>query len=195
MSPERRRWFVRLLMAERPVPAELSGALSWLEEIENGGPKELFEAALRIRVGDDGWPRNEAAARRWLRDAALAGLTEARFELALWLLARPSSPEDVRRGLSDLHRSAVQGYMPALREYGRRLAEGNGVVQNDFDAYVVLLRAREAGAEVEGLLEEVAKRLSPAELLGAREMSRQPNYVPYFTRRSASAPGADSVHE
>ncbi|MGH6896526.1 MAG: hypothetical protein ACREJ5_08255 [Geminicoccaceae bacterium] len=68
-------------------------------------------------------------------------------------------------------------------------------MQNDFDAYVVLLRAREAGAEVEALLDEVAKRLSPAELLGAREMSRKPNYVPYFAQRRASVPGADSVHE
>ncbi|MGH6896525.1 MAG: hypothetical protein ACREJ5_08250 [Geminicoccaceae bacterium] len=116
MSPDRRRRFVRLLMAERPVPAELDRALSWLEDIENGAPKELFEAALRVRDGCDGWPRNETVARRWLRDAALAGLTEARFELALWLLARPLGPEDVRRGLSDLHRSAVEGYMPALRE-------------------------------------------------------------------------------
>jgi TPR repeat protein len=182
MAPERRRRFVRLLMAEWPVPAELDDALSWLEEIETSGSRGLFQAALRLRHGGDGWPRNEAVARRWLRDAALAGLTEARFELAQWLLARPSSPQDVQRGLSDLHRSALEGYPPALREYGRRLAEGRDVAPNDFDAYVVLLRAQEAGADVEALLAEVVKRLSRAELSGAREMSRLPGYVPYFTR-------------
>jgi TPR repeat protein len=115
MVPERRRCFVKLLMAERHIPPELDGALSWLEEIEQGGPEELFQAALRLKRGGDGWPRNAAVARRWLRAAALGGVTEARFELALWLLADPTSTDDVQQGLSALHRSASEGHPPALR--------------------------------------------------------------------------------
>lgn len=55
--------------------------------------------------------------------------------------------------------SGGSGFVSALMELGRRYATGDGVRQRDRAAYVWLLIAKDNGADVSSLLEEVGGRL------------------------------------
>lgn len=103
-SPERRRAVVAQVMSGHGVPAELATELAWLERLEAGPARKLYEVALKLKEGRGGLPRHEAAARRLVHRAAMKGLPEAFCTRGMWDLAAARDPDDRRWALKDIAR-------------------------------------------------------------------------------------------
>ena len=165
----------------RLFPAELAAEIDWLREIEAGDPRVLFRTALRVRDGD-GLPQVHLAAVKWLRLAGRRGVPEAYFERALAFLNASPRYRDTQRGVNVLALSGRSGFVPAQVEMGRRFAAGEGVMQWDHAAYVWLLMAKDNGADVAALLDEVGGRLSRTERRMAHEEAEKGTYYPLDSR-------------
>ncbi len=165
----------------RPFPVELAAAIEWVNGIEDGDPHVLHETALRVRDGD-GLPQVHDAAVMWLRLAGKRGVPEANYDLALTLLDAPRGYRDTTGGIRALALAGRDGFVPAQVELGRRYAAGDQVQQWDHAAYVWLLIARENGADVASLLEEVGGRLTKRGRQAAREDASKGTYFPLDSR-------------
>ncbi len=161
----------------RLFPVELAAEIEWLTEIEEGSPQVLYETALRVRDGR-GLPQVHEAAVRWLRLAGRRGVPKAYYERALAFLNASPRYRDTQRGINVLALSGRSGFVPAQVEMGRRYAAGDQVQQWDHAAYVWLLIARNHGADVTALLNDVGGRLSRTERRMAREEAEKGTYYP-----------------
>ena len=161
----------------RKPPPELVAEFEWIVEIEGGGSQTLFETALRVRDGS-GLPRVRVAAIAWLSTAGYRGVPEAYYELARLYLDAPIDPFDESDGIFSLARAGRDGFVPAQVELGRRYAAGDQVQQWSQAAYVWLLIARDNGADVAALLEEVGGPLSGFERFTALEEAEKGTYYP-----------------
>jgi TPR repeat protein len=177
-EPEHRPILLRALMRHRGIPRELEEAMAWVREIETSDARTLYEMALKLKAGLDGLPPHEQRARDWMSDAAMKGLVEARYTLAMWLLEEPRDERDIENALWWLYDLGARGHRRALEKYGRRLAEGRDVVQNDRDAYIVLMRAKAAGAEVEDILGDLRRRLPAPQLAEAEILLEGRSFLP-----------------
>ena len=166
---------LELAMGAGGIPPELEVELRWLERVRAGDPELQLATALRLKAGR-GLPRDEAAARRLLRRAMLDGSVAARFELGMWELAEAANEEGRRWALGMVARAAKDGHVSAMKEIGLRLAEGRGVVRDDFTAYVLLRKARSAGEEVDEALADAASRLTEVARRLAEEKAHQPRF-------------------
>lgn len=180
LEPEHRPTLVRALMRQRGIPQQLADAMAWVREIETLTPHKLLDVALKLKSGSDGLPQKKHIARDWMREAARRGSVAARLQLALWLLDEPSARDDIETGLHHLFFAAREGHGAALKEYGRRLAEGDEVTRDDLGAYVVLVRARDAGVAVNDLLPKVRSRLPPSALRKAEFLLSLDWYLPAY---------------
>lgn len=180
LEPEHRPMLVRALMRQRGIPQQLADAMAWVREAETSNPEKLFDIALKLKSGNEGLPQKRRLARDWMRKAARRGSVTARFQLALWLLEEPWSEDDVRAGLHHLFFAAREGHGAAMREYGRRLAEGDEVARDDLGAYVVLARARDAGVAVDDLLPDVRSQLSRSAVREAEFLLSLDWYLPHY---------------
>ena len=162
-------------------PPELAAEIDWLSEIEGDDPQVLHETAVRVRDGN-GLPQVRDAAVAWLRLAAKRGVMEANYDLGIALLNAPGGYHDTADGISALVLAGGNGFVPALVELGRRYATGDGVRRWDRTAYVWLLMAKNNGADVAALLDEVGGRLSRTELRMAREDAERGTSYPLRSR-------------
>lgn len=154
---ERTRLY-RAVFGEAPLPAALLDELDWVSAVEAGDARTQYEAALRLRRGDDG-VRDPAAALDWIERAAEKGLPEAQYEHGLsFFRGRYPEPEPIM-GFTWLTSAAEAGHVPAQVDLARRHAEDDGLHQSDALAYYWYRRARENGASVEDALGRVERRL------------------------------------
>ena len=137
----------------------------------------MFETALRVRDGS-GLPQVREAAIAWLSEAGSRGVPEAYYELGRLYLDAPIDPFDESYGTFSLARAGRDGFVTAQVELGRRYAAGDQVQQWSKAAYVWLLMARENGADVAALLEEVGGPLSGFERFTALEDAEKGTYYP-----------------
>ena len=165
----------------RKPPPELVAEFEWIVEIEGGGSQTLFETALRVRDGI-GLPRVREAAIAWLSEAGSRGVPEAYYELARTYLDAQLYPIHVERGVRFLARAGRNGFVLAQVELGRRYAAGDQVQQWNHAAYVWLLIARNHGADVAALLNDVGGRLSDEERRAARADAEKGTYFPLIWR-------------
>ena len=165
----------------REPPPELMAELEWVAAIEGGGLQTLFETALRVRDGS-GLPRVREAAIAWLSEAGYRGLPEAYHELGRLYLDAPIERRDVGDGVFYLAMAGRDGFVPAQVEMGRRYAGGEQLQQWSQAAYVWLSMARDNGADVAVLLDEVGGRLSGRERFTALEEAEKGTYYPLRSR-------------
>ena len=114
---------------------------------------EIFKAG-------DGFARDDRRARDWLRTAARRGRTEAYHELAMLTLDGTWNFDTTEQAVGYLQSGASDDHGPAQAEFGRRLAKGDGVEQNQALAYLWLVRAGINGEDVADLRARVGSRLS-----------------------------------
>ena len=127
------------------MPQAVLDEFEWANDLEDGDPRGLYEAALRVRDGE-GLPQDEGVAVEWLKLAGERGVPEGHFEAGLILLDRAES-YNWGTGIYLVARAgAAAGLVEAQTEVGRRLAYGHHAWQRDFAAYVWLLTAQKNGA-------------------------------------------------
>lgn len=70
--PETRQSRLRLAMPYREIPEELEDALRWVRDLEDAEPEQLYQLALRLKIGDS-LPHHAKLARQWLERASGQG--------------------------------------------------------------------------------------------------------------------------
>ncbi len=153
--------------ASRTSRDTLESQIAWIEEIESGDPRVMYETALRLRDGD-GLPLHRDAAVTWLERAGDHGVPEGLFEASRMLLANPLREDDILRSDDFLRRAARKGVAEAQKVLGLQLASGGARPfrkdnEREFEIYrarMWLLLASANGADV-GDLYAVVGPLSP----------------------------------
>jgi len=176
IDPARRGPILRLAL-DGEVPDLLAQQLTWLSLIEQGGPASAFDLAMCMRTGD-GVPRNEEAAEHLMGRLAAEEYPPALYRLGLWLLANAETDEDRRWALRQIEMAAHRRYLPAILDLAHHMLEGRDVVNNDYWTYVVFLKARALGADVDAELALLEKRLDHFEIGAAREQARESDLFP-----------------
>lgn len=170
------------VMRPRGIPLALWQKMLWVEQIEDGDAERKFRIAMRLKDGD-GLPEMPRLAYRWLLDVSGARHPAARYELAVWQLEEGLPFADERfanfLAIDRLRWAAFYGYPPALVEYGTRLAQGRDVERNDCGAYIVLLRAKKAGMQVDDRLARLERTLPADDIALAREHFEDRHFFPF----------------
>ena len=120
---EREVRILRSIFRSRVAPDILESQIAWIEEIESGDPRVMYETALRLRDGD-GLPQHREAAVTWFERAGDHGVPEGLFEASRMLLANPFRVGDILRSDDLLKRAARTGVAAAQKELGLQLASG-----------------------------------------------------------------------
>jgi hypothetical protein len=151
-SKEGRLEGISSILHDRKIPASLEEELRWIETVLAAGPREQVKIAIRLRDGD-GLPLDREAAYALLRKAIAEGIPEAKYELGRGFLARDYvygrsfRHQEVRLALSYLSQAARVRYAPAEKALGLIYADPDGHEYLPFWGYVLLLRAKQDGAE------------------------------------------------
>ncbi len=172
---EREVRILRSIYRSRVAPDILESQITWIEEIESGDPRVMYETALRLRDGD-GLPQHREAAVTWFERAGDHGVPEGLFEASRMLLANPSGMDDVFHSDILLQRAARRGVAAAQKELGLQLASGGArAFRRDRAgegkyrrAYLWLLLAQANGADVGDMFAVSGKFLPDRERERAR---------------------------
>ncbi len=126
----------------------LEAQIAWIDEIEQGDPRIMFETALRLRDGD-GLPQHWRAALTWLERAGDHGVPEGDYAAARMLLDEPD--DFLNRIIVDglLKRAARKGVAAAQRDLGMRLIAADPHSGGSYQGYHWLLLAQVNGADVD----------------------------------------------
>lgn len=147
---------------------EFKAQIAWIEEIENGDPRALYETALRVRDGD-GLPKHRVASLTWLQRAGDHGVTEALYAAARMMLDEPGRGSSDAVGEILLKQAARAGHPVAQREFGLGIFARSQDEHDRYKAYSWLLLAEANGADVEdGALAEAMATLSEETLQRVR---------------------------
>ena len=143
----------------------LESQIVWIEGIECGDPRVLYETALRLRDGD-GLPQHRRAALTWFERAGDHGAPEGFLAAARMQLDEPDTflnriiVEDL------LKRAARKGVVAAQRDLGMRLIAAGPQSGGAYRAYHWLMLAQANGADVDTeALTEASASLSAEERL------------------------------
>ncbi len=143
----------------------LDSQIAWVEGIEQGDPRIMFETALRLRDGD-GLPQHRRAALTWLERAGDLGVPEAHYAAVLILLDEPDNFLNRIMVKDLLKRAARKGVAAAQRDLGMRLIAADPHSGGSYQGYHWLLLAQVNGADVDtGALTEASASLSAEERL------------------------------
>lgn len=126
----------------------LESQIAWIEGIESGDPRVMYETALRLRDGD-GLPQRRDAALTWLERAGDHGVPEGYYAAARMLLDEPD--DFLNRIMVDdlLKRAARKGVAAAQRDLGMRLIAAHPHSGGSYWGYHWLLLAQVNGADVD----------------------------------------------
>jgi len=148
---KRREWAIHAL-GGRKVPPLLDEELQWVEDVLAADPREQVKIAIKLRDGD-GLPLDREAASTLLKKAGSKENPAAYYELGRGLLARDYKlgrsfrHQEVRWALSKLSQAARVRHAPAEKMLGLIYADPEGYRHLPEWGYVLLLRAKEDGAE------------------------------------------------
>ncbi len=166
------------VLGKREMPKELKEELAWIGKVVAADAREKYRIALKLRDGD-GLPMDRDAAYSLLLKASTKGLPEAYYEIGRGLLAREyiqvASHRDhtMSMALSYIRWAARDRYVPAEKFLGLYYADGSDMEPEYFWSYILLLRAREGGAEgIEETLSRVENELSEKKKKLARRRAK-----------------------
>ena len=173
---EAREREVRALRSSRTSSATrayLDTRIAWIEEIERGDPRVMYETALRLRDGN-GLPQHRLAALTWLERAGDHGVPEGYYALARMRLDSPDGEGDLLIGGMTLKRAAYMGVTAAQKDLGLREIAGVPLDGSYYQGYAWLLLARANGVEVDDdVLANAGEHLTEEERQDARRSVRK----------------------
>ena len=114
-----------------------------------------------------------------LRARAESGAANSQYTLGfMYEFGLYGAPQDYAKALTWYHKAAAQGYADAQYNLGRMHADGEGVPQDDVEAYVWLNLAAsrltgEGRERTVAARDAVAARLTPADLREAQRLARK----------------------
>ena len=165
---EREARILHSIYRSKVAPDVLDSQIAWIEEIEQGDPRVMYETALRLRDGD-GLPQHQRAARTWFERAGDHGVPEGYYALARMMLDDPEYVGDLLLGLRPLERAAYMGVAAAQKDLGMREIAAASRNKVSLRGYYWLLLARANGAEVDdNALAKASAPLSEEEREDAR---------------------------
>jgi len=151
----------------------LESQIAWIEGIESGDPRIMYETALRLRDGD-GLPQDRRAAMTWFERAGDHGVPEGYYALARMRLDDPERDGDVLLGGMTLKRAAYMGVTAAQKDQGMREIAGVPLDGSYYLGYAWLLLAKANGAEVDdAALANAGKQLTEERREAARRSVRK----------------------
>ncbi len=151
----------------------LEAQIAWIEGIEQGDPRIMFETALRLREGF-GLPQHRQAALTWFERAGDHGVPEGYYALARTRLDDPKGDGDLLLGGMTLKRAAYMGVTAAQKDQGMREIAGAPLNGSYYQGYAWLLLAKANGAEVDdAALAEASEQLSEEDREDARRRVRK----------------------
>lgn len=113
------------------------------------------------RTGRQGVKQDYQEALTWFRKAADAGSIEAKYLLDI--------PQDSKNLVDWLRKDVEQGKAIAQSVLGERLARGEGVPQEDVQAYMWLTLASKEGKDYRDF---IANRMTPDQIKQAEELAK-----------------------
>jgi TPR repeat protein len=148
------------------VPASPHDAASWYRKAADGGDS-LAQWLLGRLYLNGALPQDDFAAEKWLTPAASQDNPFAAYLLGRLMLTRGYTKAPRR-----LRVAAEQGLPQAQYLYAKALAEGRGVAQDRFQAYVWFLVALDAGYPASSDLSYLNPFLSPDQIDQAKAKAR-----------------------
>ena len=126
-------------------------------------------------VTGTGIPQDRAEAAKWFRKAADQGNAIAQFNLGLMYNKGEGVPQDHAEAVKWYRKAADQGDADAQSYLGLMYYKGQGVPQDFVQAYLWLnlSASRRSDKTVQELRDEVAARLTPADLALAQRLARE----------------------
>jgi len=148
------------------VPASPHDAASWYRKAADGGDP-LAQWLLGRLYLNGALPQDDFAAEKWLTPPASQD-----NPFAAYLLGRLMLTRDYTKAPRWLRIAAEQGLTQAQYLYAKALAEGRGVAQDRFQAYVWFLVALDAGYPASSDLSYLNPFLSPDQIDQAKAKAR-----------------------
>ena len=148
------------------VPASPHDAASWYRKAADGGDS-LAQWLLGRLYLNGALPQDDFAAEKWLTPAASQD-----NPFAAYLLGRLMLTRDYTKAPRWLRIAAKQGLPQGQYLYAKALAEGRGVAQDRFQAYVWFLVALDAGYPASSELSYFNPFLSPDQIDQAKAKAR-----------------------
>lgn len=149
------------------VPASYQDAASWYRKAADRGDS-LAQWLLGRLYLNGSLPQDDFAAERWLTPAANQDNPFAAYLLGRLMLAR-----DYTKAPRWLRIAAEQGLPQAQYLFAKALADGRGVAQDRFQAYVWFLVAFDAGYPAGNDLSSLNAVLSPDQIDQAKAKARR----------------------
>ena len=160
LRTDRRKPVIASMLSDKRFTRQLKAQIAWIEGIESGDPRIMYEMALRLRDGN-GLPQHRDAAVTWLERAGDHGVPEGLFEASRMLLDDPDLLAGQLWGKILLWQAARKGVTAAQKELGMREIAGAPRDGRYHRGYLWLLLARANGVEVnDAVLAEASEHLS-----------------------------------
>ncbi|TPQ29026.1 tetratricopeptide repeat protein [Methylomonas koyamae] len=145
------------------VPQNLDESKKWIEKAANQG----FEPArLLLDVIDNhGKPSDPKKSRALIEEAARNGSVSAYYILGKMYLNGEGVPENHQAAIVWLEKAGVNGHLKAQIMLGEMYSEGRVIPQDSIQAYKWFsLAANQGDADSERFKEQVAQKLTPAQI-------------------------------
>ena len=157
------------------IPQDHAEAAKWFRKAANqGNAIAQFNLGLMYNKGE-GISQDHAEAVKWYRKAADQGDADAQFNLGLMYDEGQGVPQDHAEAVKWYRKATDQGHAGAQSYLGLMYYKGQGVPQDFVQAYLWLnlSASRRSDKRVQELRDEVAARLTPADLALAQRLARE----------------------
>ncbi len=157
------------------VPQDYAGAAKWFRRAADQAfaPAQLHLGTMYHK--GQGVPQDYAEAAKWFHQAADQGFGPAQFLLGFMYDNGQGVPQDYTEAAKWYRQAADRGDASAQLNLGLMYHKGQGVPQDFVQAYLWLnlSASRRSDKRVQELRDEVAARLTPADLALAQRLSRE----------------------
>jgi len=168
------------------VPQDYNKAVYWYTKAaEQEHAEAQYNLALSYENGE-GVPQDYNKAAYWYTKAAEQGYAKAQFNLALLCDKGEGVPQDYNKAVYWYTKATAQGFGKAQLALALLYYKGQGVIEDYVEAYKWLLLAGKNGQDVSSLKEMLRPRMTPAQVVEARNRARE------FVRRRHPQPAADA---
>jgi len=166
----------------RDTPVDKAEAARWYEKSADGGLAMAQNSLGSMYQAGDGVEKDFGKARLWYQKAADQGDAEATNNLAYLFDEGLGVAEDNTKAIELYTLAAERGFLRAMLNLGIMYGRGDGVPVNNIEAYKWLDLARFYTQSSDdrtlkwrsrGFLDELAKKMSPAEIEAAKKLTTE----------------------
>lgn len=166
-----------ILLTALACPAVGEDIQAVIKKAKGGDPEAQFALGIAYSVGKR-IPQDHAEGVKWYRKAAEQGMKEAFPFLGYAYESGQGVPQDYSKSVKWYRKAAEQGDLVSQGALARAYFKGQGTPQDYLLAYfwMSLVTSRETGKAYEMAAEsreQVAKMLTPEQLMKAQQMTRE----------------------